>query len=468
MTTPSGTPSLEARLSDFEPSFEFTPAPPLPEEEFVERLRRLRREAAERELDVIVVHSDLIGWYHTSNSYLRYICDWAREGILIIPTDADASLDLFTIFSDSVLLPAPGEALLVDDIWQVGTWGREGLDRPGSGLVKAAEAAIARLTERGFARAQIGLIGDRTSSDYWAIVQEALPNADFSTANDIVNRMQRNRSPRERDIIRTAAQLISIGYEAACHVARPGATDFEVYAAFTLAQIARGGENGDGYQIGVNRYGTACGKPYGHVLRDGDLLNLYVSDVTYQGYFAQTARMIAIGQLTPKQEEVLEMCVDGVKRAEKLIAPGVAFRDLHDAAFDAYVERGYLADKATRTMPYNWSALDDGTPRPIPQQYVPDEDLEAKGRRLRHVYPATKGPHNPNLGHAIGMMKMPLFNVSSHNADRMEPGMAFVLHAQWLEPLQAGANIGDCYMVTEDGFENLSEHTPLEPFRVAV
>jgi hypothetical protein len=27
------------------------------------------------------------------------------------------------------------------------------------------------------------------------------------------------------------------------------------------------------------------------------------------------------------------------------------------------------------------------------------------------------------------------FNISSHNYDRMEEGMVFVLHTQWLEPL---------------------------------
>ena len=42
--------------------------------------------------------------------------------------------------------------------------------------------------------------------------------------------------------------------------------------------------------------------------------------------------------------------------------------------------------------------------------------------------------------------------------------MVFVLHTQWLEPLSAGCNIGDRYLVTADGFENLSRHTPLETF----
>jgi len=44
--------------------------------------------------------------------------------------------------------------------------------------------------------------------------------------------------------------------------------------------------------------------------------------------------------------------------------------------------------------------------------------------------------------------------------------MLFVLHTEWLEPLSAGCNIGDCYVVTKEGFENLSRHTPLETHRV--
>ena len=183
-------------------------------------------------------------------------------------------------------------------------------------------------------------------------------------------------------------------------------------------------------------------------------------------FVQQTPRMITVGTVTPKQEEVLQMCVDAVRRAEQLIKPGASFDSLHEAAFAAYVGRGYLSSTKTRTMPFNWEALPDGSPRPVPRQYVPDRDWEAQGRRLMHVYPATVGPHNPNLGHAIGMPKLPQYNVSSHNTDRMEAGMVFVLHAQWLDPLVAGCNVGDLYVVTHDGAENLSCHTPLEPFRI--
>ncbi|MDB5586463.1 MAG: map1 [Devosia sp.] len=463
------TASMASLLAGFEPDFDFVAPPPLPEAEFAERLRRIRREAVIAGHDAVVVHTDMVGWFHTSNAYLRYICDWMREGVLIIPTDSDKGLILLSFFTQSVILPPGGEPMLIDQLWQIGAIGREYADRPGSSTVKTAEACAKMLGDLGLSTGQIGRLGDRTSSEFYGYLTELMPKAKFVADNAIIDRMQKIRSPREVEMFRAAAQLISIGTQAAYHVAKPGVTDAEIYAAFTWAQLARGGETGDGYQIGINEYGTHCGKPYGHVVRPGDLINLYISNVTYRGYTAQTARMIAVGEITAHQEDVLAACTDGVKRAEKLIKPGALISDVNNAAFEPYIERGFLTAPDARTMPYNWASAEDGGPRLIGKQYVKDVDWEAQGRTLNHVYPATQGPHNPNLGHSVGMAgSQNSFNVSSHNYDRLEEGMIFVLHTQWLEPLSAGCNVGDCYLVTADGFENLSRHTPLETHRVAV
>lgn len=456
----------ERLLDGFRPSFDFQPVDPLPEAEFADRLRRLRRDATVAGHDVILVHADGIGWYHVSNSYLRYLCDWAREGVLVIPTDDDKPLTLFSFFSSSVVLPPAGEPLLVEDIWQVGTWGRETYNRPGRTTDKVVEAVAQALQRQGFAASQIGLIGDASSQGVWDGLRAQLPRCRFQAAEGIVDRMQRRRSPREQAIVRAAAQLADIGIQAAYHVIRPGVTDHEIYAAFTFAQMSRGGETGDGYQIGINRHGTHCGKPYGHVVRDGDLINLYISNVTYHGYVAQIARMIAVGTITDRQEEVLQMCVEGVEAAARLVQPGRLVSDIANASFAPYLARGYLASHDSRTMPYNWQAEEDGTPRLVPRRHVPDADWERQGRRLMHVYPATHGPHNPNVGHSVSMPKFANYNIASNNHDRLEEGMTFVLHSQWLQPEVAGCNVGDCYLVTPTGGENLSCHTPLAPHRV--
>ena len=466
MTKPSR-PTIEALMGDFAPNFDFVAPPPLPVAEYEERLRRVRREAVVAGHDAIVVHTDMVGWFHASNAYLRYMIDWMREGALIIPTDSDKPLVLLTFFTESVILPPGGEPVLVDEIWQVGAIGREYADRPGISASKAADACGGMLLNLFGPRAQIGRIGDGKSAKFWAQIADMMPKTKFVDENGIIDRMQRVRSPGEIDMFRAAGQLIDIATQAAYHVTRPGVTDAEIYAAFSFAQMARGGETGDGYQIGINEFGTHCGKPYGHVVRPGDLVNLYVSNVTFRGYTGQTARMIAVGDITQHQEKVIAACVEGVKRAEKLIKPGALFRDVNNAAFEPYIESGLLTSPEARTMPYIWEPMPDGSPRLVKRQYVKDIDWEAQGRKLMHVYPAQYGPHNPNLGHSIGMAGGPnSFNVSSHNYDRLEPGMVFVLHTQWIEPLVAGCNVGDLYAVTEDGFENLSRHTPLDLHRV--
>jgi Xaa-Pro aminopeptidase len=457
---------FERLLEGFEPNFEFVPIDPLPESEFAERLRRIRREAAFGGCDALVLHTDIIGWYHTSNSYLRYVCDWIREGVLIIPTDADRELSLLSFWSSSVLLPPPGEPVLLEDIRQVGPWDRETWDRPGNNATKVAAAALAILADHGLTTGKIGLIGDATSAPYFSALKKAMPAAAFSSENAIIDRMQRVRSMNEQGIIRAATQLIDIGLQAAYHVIKPGVTDHEIYAAFTYAQLARGGETGDGYQVGINRFGTHISKPYGHVVRPGDLINIYVSNVTYRGYWSQTARMIAVGEITAKQEDVLAMCVEGVNRAMETARPGVLVRDVSNASFGPYIERGYVKSPESRDLPWNWEAMPDGTPRSIPLRDIRDDDWERQGRKLKHLYPATLGPNGPRLGHSISMIGMPAYSVISSNYDRLEPGMTFVVHSQWLEPGVAGCNLGNSLLITDEGAENLSCHTPLEPHRI--
>jgi hypothetical protein len=54
---------FERLLDGFQPTFEFEPVAPLPEAEFVDRLRRIRREATVAGHDVMLVHADSIGSY---------------------------------------------------------------------------------------------------------------------------------------------------------------------------------------------------------------------------------------------------------------------------------------------------------------------------------------------------------------------------------------------------------------------
>ena len=205
-TTGTGSPRVEKLLADFEPSFDFVGAPQLPESEYADRITRIRRDATVAGHDAVLVHSSLVGWYHTSNPFLRYICDWAREGVLIIPTDAAVAPQLVSFWTESALLPPVGEPLLVEDIWQVAPWGRENVDRPGSSLTKTVEAVVGILGRLGLDRGQLALIGDDTATSFWAGLHDHAPAANLVPDTDIVLRMQRIRSPAEACSLRFASR----------------------------------------------------------------------------------------------------------------------------------------------------------------------------------------------------------------------------------------------------------------------
>lgn len=72
-------------------------------------------------------------------------------------------------------------------------------------------------------------------------------------------------------------------------------TDHEIFAAFTLHRCGAGDH--DGYQIGINLYGTTA-NPHGQCRPAGRPHQSLHSNVTQYGYTAQTARMIAVGAIT--------------------------------------------------------------------------------------------------------------------------------------------------------------------------
>lgn len=461
---------FEKLLDGFEPTFEFVPPKAIPEEEFAVRIAHIRREATVEEHDVTLVNTNGQKSFNVTNKYLRYLCDWNREGILIIPTDSSKGLQMYSFYTQAVLLPPSwGDCIGVEKLYQVGALGREYSGRPASSDEKLIEGVVKTLTDLGYSHASIGLIGDATSQKHWKALQDALPKANFKDETHVILDMQRLRTRSEIDQIRASAQLMDIGFQAACHACHPGVTDYELYAAFSYAQLCRGGENADGYQIGVNQWGTHCGKAYGHTIKSGDLINFYISGISYRGYTAQMARMIAVGNITAKQEETLEVCTEALRRAEAAIRPGVPAYEINRAGFTAYMDHGYLVDDDTPTMPYNWAPNDDLSAIEIPLQYIPDPDLERMGKKLMHVYPAVKGPHNPNIGHSMGMHGNPdKFNLTSYNTEICRPGAVFVIHPQWLAPMESGANIGNTYVVTAEGYENLNCHTPIETVRIKV
>ena len=167
----------ERILEGFEPNFEFQPAPPIPPSEFNSRIERLRRAATVAGHDVLLINANGAPRFSTSNDFLRYACDWQREGVLIIPTDPERGLHLLSFFTESVILPPAGEPIGVEAIWQIGPVTREYSGRSGNPETKLAEACVKLLHDLRCEAGSVGVIGDASSSWLWTRLKADLPRA---------------------------------------------------------------------------------------------------------------------------------------------------------------------------------------------------------------------------------------------------------------------------------------------------
>ena len=183
-------------------------------------MRRVRREGVVAGHDVLIAHTDTVGWFHASNAYLRYLCDWMREGVLIIPMDEDKPLTLLSFFTQAVILPPGGEPVRVEDIWQVGAVGREYADAPAVG------GKDRRGLRQACVRPDFGPSADRLHR------RSQAPRISSAFCGSNARRKVRERQRRHRPdaaralaardrYSRAAAQLIDIGIQAAYHVASP-------------------------------------------------------------------------------------------------------------------------------------------------------------------------------------------------------------------------------------------------------
>jgi methionyl aminopeptidase len=123
----------------------------------------------------------------------------------------------------------------------------------------------------------------------------------------------------------------------------PGQTTEEIDRVITDMVAAAGATSATigykGYQhascISVNH--VVChGIPGPKVLKDGDILNIDVT-VIVDGWYGDTSRMYAAGELNRKAERLIQVTHDALMKGIEAVRPGNTFGDI-GAAIQAFVE----------------------------------------------------------------------------------------------------------------------------------
>ena len=263
----------------------------------------------------------------------------------------------------------------------------------------------------------------------------AAPMSEIKNLDPIVNALRAVKSPREIAILREATKIAGDGIIAAMRRARPGVHEYELQAEAEYV-FKNGGALGASYfaliATGKNTYYTHYHRNT-TALADGDLVQFdYAPDYKY--YQSDVTRVFpANGRFTPRQREYYEI-----------------YLKLYQAL---------LTSIAVHKTPGEVTAVAVTKMDAIMASYrFTDERIRTAAAKMVDGFRARKDVRG--LGHTVGLE---VHDVGGLQAPTLEPGRVFTIEPQMrLEDEHLGVRLEDMILITDTGYENLSQFVPIE------
>jgi Xaa-Pro aminopeptidase len=199
------------------------------------------------------------------------------------------------------------------------------------------------LTECGVTSGSLGIegSGEQLSAQTRAFLVDAIPNAIFSDASDLIRRVRVIKTPSELAVMRQAAKLTAAGMQAAVERTEMGCRDHDIAAAMYNRLIADGSE----YMCAppVVSAGRLAGVPHsnhrGVLLQQGDSVLLECSGCIHR-YNAPLMRAVVLGEPEAIVRRMSDACLAALNAIIEAMAPGKSFHDVAKVGEAAIAQAG--------------------------------------------------------------------------------------------------------------------------------
>lgn len=308
------------------------------------------------------------------------ITDVRRYGLFVVETDAAAQLDAVERRLGGMLAEKDhGDAIA---------------------------ALVAAFKERGLERATIGVDDLGILTDYYDKLRAALPGAKFVRANDVFRHARAVKTETEVERIRRACHIAEHSIDAALAVAKVGATELDMAAAFHGTTVREQGVPVLGCVAAGPHTAFANVQPSTRKIQHGDIIRFDVGG-RYNHYRADIARNAVLGEPSAKLKTYHHAIRAGLLRAIEMVKPGARSADIFEASVETVRREG------------------------IPHY------------RRNHV------------GHGIGLDGYDAPDFSPSSKEVLEENMVICLETPYYELGFGGLQVEDMIRVTRDGFESL-------------
>ncbi|MFX0055603.1 MAG: M24 family metallopeptidase [Promethearchaeota archaeon] len=280
------------------------------------------------------------------------------------------------------------------------------------GLYRSAkfwDSVVKILEDSGIENGMIGLQQERLSVKEFEYLKTKIPGAGFKDLSSLLWRLRQVKDDAEIEAIRKAVKVAEIGIRTALEIIAPGKTEADASIEIEAAMRSAGGQL-RGIRAAVlsgNRGRFPFAQPTANRIGKNEPVVIDVT-VSESGYFAEVARTLHTGSPKESQQKAYDAVLRACKAAEDKMTAGAGVSDVY----------GRVAKKVGKKTPI--------------------------------------GSFLQPLGNSIGLdLQEPPLMVSFSKASLRE-GMVLSLHPTYYHEGVGAAKIGDMFLITSDGYENLS------------
>jgi len=288
-----------------------------------------------------------------------------------------------------------------------------------------------------------------------ASVSDALGGRALDDATPAIERMRVVKDRYEIDALRRAAEISAVGLVEALARIEPGMNDLEVAGIMEWAWkregsprpafapiVASGPDAVSLFTIRSENYNAVD-----RVMKDGDLVFIDYGAAEWAMYGSDICRTFPVsGRFTDEQRRLYEIVLEAQTAAIAEVRPGASILDVIRAAARVYQGHGLEPNENVDAMGAErvWGLM------PSPTHYL------TRNQGLTQ-YTAVAGVGVRDIGHHVGLEATDGRDYSTP----FEPGMVFTIEPKLYAPdRDIAIMIEDVILVTEDGYENLSESAP--------
>jgi Xaa-Pro aminopeptidase len=302
--------------------------------EYERRYQRVREQMYFRGIDCLVVYGSSA---HTDSnqSNVRYLSGYIDQiqSYVVFPYEGEPTLyaDLYPHVPDAHLMS------VIDDV----RWGSE----------QKGTRVAERVAELGYEDATIGLVGapgpattELPTNDYLQL-QDALPDAEFQFASDLMDRIRLTKSDEELEAIREGVELTDRAMRALAEAVEPGVTERELKAEIMSSYL----DDGEYFfQLLGSTSMADPDMPYpwehqsGRTIQEGDVVLTEISARNTKGYSGQILRSLAVGtEPTNEYQELYDVAEQVFFDVLDVLEPGATTEDVLEVATPPIESRGW-------------------------------------------------------------------------------------------------------------------------------